>query len=338
MRYLVTGAAGFIGFHLTRRLLADRHAVVGYDGMTPYYDVGLKQARLNALTAMPGFVSVTGMLEDAATLARAADRAQPDVIVHLAAQAGVRYSLDNPRAYIESNLVGSWNLLELARETKPRHLVIASTSSVYGANQKVPFSENDRADEPLSLYAATKKGMEAMAHSTAHLSRIPTTMLRFFTVYGPWGRPDMALFKFVEAIGGDQPIDVYGFGKPLRDFTYVSDLVEAMIRLTAIVPDEANRVRRLGVEDSLSPQAPYRTVNIAGGHPVALDELIATVEAAVGRTAKRRVLPMQPGDVPVTHASPALLEALTGYRPATPLAEGVNAFVAWYRDYKRTGG
>jgi UDP-glucuronate 4-epimerase len=338
MRLLVTGSAGFIGFHLTQRLLADGHTVVGYDGMTPYYDVRLKQARLAILAAQPRFTAVTAMLEDGAALARAAELAAPDVIVHLAAQAGVRYSLENPRAYIDANLVGSWNVLDLARAVKPKHLVIASTSSVYGANQKVPFSETDRADEPLSLYAATKKGMEAMAHSYAHLHSLPTTMLRFFTVYGPWGRPDMALFKFVDAISADRAIDVYGHGTPKRDFTYVSDLTEAIVRLTAIAPDEANRVARPGVTDSLSLQAPFRVVNIAGGQPVVLEDLIAAVEAALGRKAKRNLMPMQAGDVPVTHASPALLEALTGFRPETSIADGVKAFVAWYRDYTKAGG
>jgi len=338
MRLLVTGSAGFIGFHLTRRLLADGHTVVGYDGMTPYYDVRLKQARLAILAAQPGFTPVTAMLEDAAALGRAADLAAPDVVVHLAAQAGVRYSLDNPRAYVDANLTGSWNVLDVARAVQPKHLVVASTSSVYGANQTVPFAETDRADEPLSLYAATKKGMEAMAHAYAHLHRLPTTMLRFFTVYGPWGRPDMALFRFVDAITAGRPIEVYGYGKPKRDFTYIDDLVEAIVRLIAIVPDEANRVVRPGVTDSLSPQAPFRVVNIAGGQPAVLDDLIAAVEAALGRQAQRTLLPMQPGDVPVTHASPALLEALTGFRPGTPIADGVKAFVAWYRDYARAAG
>ena len=337
MRLLITGSAGFIGFHLTRRLLGDGHTVVGYDGMTPYYDVRLKQARLEILRAQPGFTPVTAMLEEAGALMRAADLAAPDVIVHLAAQAGVRYSLENPRAYIDANLIGSWNVLDVARAVRPKHLVVASTSSVYGANLRVPFAETDRADEPLSLYAATKKGMEAMAHAYAHLHRLPTTMLRFFTVYGPWGRPDMALFKFVDAITAGRPIEVYGHGKPQRDFTYIDDLTEAIVRLIAIVPDEANRVMRPGVTDSLSLQAPFRVVNIAGGQPVVLDELIAAVEAALGRKAQRTLLPMQPGDVPVTHASPALLEALTGFKPGTTIAEGVQAFVAWYRDYAKSG-
>ncbi|MEJ0097280.1 MAG: NAD-dependent epimerase/dehydratase family protein [Bauldia sp.] len=332
MRLLVTGSAGFIGFHLARRLLADGHTVVGYDGMTPYYDVELKRARHAILARSAGFTAVNAMLEDADALRRAADLAAPEIIVHLAAQAGVRYSMENPRAYIDANLVGSWNLLDAAQNTGVRHLVLASTSSVYGANAKAPFAETDRADEPLSLYAATKKAMEAMAHAHSHLHALPTTVLRFFTVYGPWGRPDMALFKFVDAILNDRPIEVYGEGRMSRDFTYVDDLVEAIVRLTGVVPGEGNRVAGI---DSLSAQAPFRVVNIAGGQPTALLDLIAAVEAALGRTARRTLLPMQPGDVPRTDASPALLEALTGFRPGTPVNVGVEAFVAWYRDYYR---
>jgi UDP-glucuronate 4-epimerase len=256
------------------------------------------------------------------------EMAAPDIVVHLAAQAGVRYSLTDPRAYIDTNLVGSWNLLDLARAAKVKHLVLASTSSVYGANTKIPFAETDRTDAPLSLYAATKKAMEAMAHSTAHISALPTTAVRFFTVYGPWGRPDMALFKFVEAMLRDQPIEIYGEGRMSRDFTYIDDLVEAMMRLLAIAPADTNRV----AGDSLSATAPYRVVNIAGGHPTGLLDMIAAVERSLGKTAKRTYLPMQPGDVPVTHASPALLKALTGYTPDTPIEVGVADFVAWYRE------
>ncbi|WP_026784696.1 NAD-dependent epimerase/dehydratase family protein, partial [Pleomorphomonas koreensis] len=234
MRFLITGTAGFIGFHLARRLLDDGHFVVGFDGMTPYYDVRLKEARHALLERSNGFRAVIGQLEDAATLRQAADLAEPEVIVHLAAQAGVRYSLENPRAYVDANLVGSWNVLELAKACEVRHLMLASTSSVYGANDKVPFAESDKTDEPLTLYAASKKAMEAMGHAYAHLWKIPTTAFRFFTVYGPWGRPDMALFKFVEAIETGAPIDVYGEGNMQRDFTYVGDLVEAIVRLVPV--------------------------------------------------------------------------------------------------------
>jgi UDP-glucuronate 4-epimerase len=245
----------------------------------------------------------------------------------------VRYSLENPRSYVESNLVGSFNVLEIAREVAPRHLMLASTSSVYGAAEKTPFEEDDRTDRPLTIYAASKKAMEVMAHSYAHLWTIPTTAFRFFTVYGPWGRPDMALFRFVDAIAGGRPIEVYGEGRMRRDFTYVDDLVEAVVRLAAVPPAEANRVPEEDGGDTLSPVAPFRVVNIAGGNPCGLEDFIAVVEQAVGKPALRALLPMQPGDVPQTYASPRLLEALTGYRPDTPLADGVAAFVAWYREW-----
>lgn len=333
MQFLVTGSAGFIGFHLARRLLADGHSVVGLDAMTPYYDVALKEARHALLAAHPRFRAVIGRVEDEATLAAAAALATPDVIVHLAAQAGVRYSLENPRAYVEANILGSWTLLELARQVRPRHLLLASTSSVYGANEKIPFAETDRADEPMTLYAASKKAMEAMAHSYAHLWGIPTTAFRFFTVYGPWGRPDMALFKFTRAILDGDPLEIYGEGRMSRDFTYVDDLVEAVTRLVDVAPAEANRVEEPGVADTLSPVAPFRVVNIGGGQPVGLLAFVDAVEAAVGRPAHRVMLPMQPGDVPRTFASPALLGALTGYVPGTPLDAGVRAFVAWYRHH-----
>ncbi|WP_188577938.1 NAD-dependent epimerase [Azorhizobium oxalatiphilum] len=332
MRFLVTGTAGFIGFHLAKRLLGAGHVVVGLDGLTPYYDVTLKQARHAELAKHNGFSAVIGMLEDQNALDEAAALARPDVIVHLAAQAGVRYSLENPKAYVDANLNGSWNVLELARRLQPRHLLLASTSSVYGANAKVPFAETDRADEPMTLYAATKKSMEAMAHSYAHLYGVPTTAFRFFTVYGPWGRPDMALFKFVAAILKGEPIDIYGEGRMSRDFTYVDDLVEAVVRLADRAPEIGVPAGQAGL-DSLSPVAPFRVVNIAAGQPVGLMEYVETIERAVGRPALRNMLPMQPGDVPRTYASAALLEALTGYRPDTPVSVGVPAFVDWYRAY-----
>ncbi|HUG62161.1 MAG TPA: NAD-dependent epimerase/dehydratase family protein [Methylomirabilota bacterium] len=333
MKILVTGTAGFIGFHLARRLIADGHVVVGFDGMTAYYDVALKQARHAVLKRSNTFTEAIGMLEDSEALRRAADLADPDVIVHLAAQAGVRYSLENPRAYVDSNLVGSFNLLELARERAPRHLMLASTSSVYGANEKTPFEEIDRADEPMTIYAATKKAMEAMGHSYSHLHKIPTTAFRFFTVYGPWGRPDMALYKFVDAILAGRPVEIYGEGRMRRDFTFVDDLVEAIVRLAAVPPDETNRVPNERALDTLSPSAPFRVVNIAGGAPVGLLDFIDVIEKAVGIPAIRKLLPMQQGDLPQTFASPRLLEALTGYRPETPVETGVAAFVEWYRQY-----
>jgi len=334
LRYLITGTAGFIGFHLARRLLDEGHFVVGFDGMTPYYDVSLKEKRHAILARSNGFKPVIGMLEDADALTRAAEIAEPEIIIHLAAQAGVRYSLENPKAYVDANLVGSWNVLELARQVAPQHLLLASTSSVYGANEKVPFSESDKADEPMTLYAATKKSSELMAHSYAHLYKVPTTAFRFFTVYGPWGRPDMALFKFVDAILKDQPIDIYGEGKMSRDFTYIDDIVEGIIRLCAIAPDENNRVTTAGVEDTLSKHAPFRVVNIGGGEPVELMTFVEIVEQTVGKSAIRKMLPMQQGDVPRTFASPDLLKALTGFTPAVTVEDGVRQFVDWYTTYK----
>ncbi|WP_064742237.1 NAD-dependent epimerase/dehydratase family protein [Inquilinus limosus] len=334
MRYFVTGTAGFIGFHLARLLLARGASVVGYDGLTPYYDVSLKERRHAILAENPRFEPVIGMLEDADTLRRAASEARPDVVVHLAAQAGVRYSLENPRAYIDANLVGSFNLLEVVRDLEVRHLIVASTSSVYGANAKCPFTEVDCTDQPMTLYAASKKAVEAMAHVYAHLHGIPTTAVRFFTVYGPWGRPDMALFKFVSAALRGEAIEVYGEGRMERDFTYVDDLVEAMARLADVVPVKGRPVAFEGGEDSLSPIAPFRIVNIGGGAPVGLLPFIDTIERHLGVRLVRRMLPMQPGDVPRTFASPDLLEALTGYVPQTRVDAGVRAFIDWFRDYQ----
>jgi UDP-glucuronate 4-epimerase len=329
LRILITGTAGFIGFHLAKRLLADGHSITGYDGMTPYYDVRLKQQRHAILTRSNRFLGIEGMLEDMEALRGAAVAADPEVIIHLAAQAGVRYSLENPRAYVESNLVGTFNLLEVARELKPRHLMLASTSSVYGANRVMPYSETDKADWPVTLYAATKKAGEVMSHSYAHLWGLPTTCFRFFTVYGPWGRPDMALFKFVDAIEKGRPIDVYGHGQMKRDFTYVDDLVEGIVRLSACIPGEG--AAPADVPDTLSPVAPWRVVNIAGGYPVELMSFIETIESCLGRKAVLNMLPMQPGDMNSTFADHRLLESLTGYRPATPVETGVKAFVDWYK-------
>ncbi|HEY1750872.1 MAG TPA: NAD-dependent epimerase/dehydratase family protein [Caulobacteraceae bacterium] len=329
MRILVTGAAGFIGFHLCRRLLADGHQVAGVDGMTPYYDPALKEARLAQLAPHAGFSFERLMLEDMSGMTAAFERAAPEVVVHLAGQAGVRYSRENPRAYVDANLVGTFNVLEAAKAAAVDHLLLASTSSIYGASDKRPFEETDRADYPLTLYAASKKAGELMSHSFSHLWDIPTTAFRFFTVYGPWGRPDMSPWIFAEAIAAGRPIDI--FGEDIwRDFTYVDDLVEAIVRLIPAVPVKGAPV---GPMDSLSPVAPWRVVNIGRGKPVRLTDLIAAIETSLGRTAERRQLPMQPGDVPLTFAGAELLQALTGYRPATPLAEGVAAFCAWMRDY-----
>ena len=334
MRYLITGTAGFIGFHLAKRLLDDGHFVVGFDGMTKYYDVALKEKRHAILARSNGFKAQIGMLEDADALNRAADLAEPEVIIHLAAQAGVRYSIECPKDYVNSNIVGSWNILELAKTLQPKHLMLASTSSIYGSNEKVPFAESDKADEPMTIYAATKKSSELMAHSYAHLHQVPTTAFRFFTVYGPWGRPDMALFKFVEAMLQGKPIDIYGEGQMSRDFTYIDDLVEGIIRLSHIAPSEDNRVTQEGVTDTLSKHAPFRVVNIGGGQPVELMRFVETVENVLGQKAIRNMLPMQQGDVPRTFASPDLLRALTGYVPDVKIEAGVAAFVEWYRDWR----
>lgn len=333
MKIFMTGSAGFIGYHLARRLLEHGHRVHGYDGMTAYYDVSLKRARLALLTPSNSFSFTEAMLEDRDALEAAITSFAPDAVVHLAAQAGVRYSIEAPRTYLDSNLTGTFNLLEVLRQTGIEHLLLASTSSVYGGNEAVPFGETDRTDFPVSLYAATKKAGEAMSHAYAHLFGLPTTCFRFFTVYGPWGRPDMALFKFVSAIGREEPIDVYGEGHMQRDFTYIDDLVEALVRLLPLPPVKGEPIQVPDSVDSLSPVAPWRSVNIGGGQPVGLLPFIDTVEAALGRKAKRTLMPMQQGDVQQTHAAPALLKALTGYAPETSVEVGVSAFVRWYFDY-----
>lgn len=333
MRVLVTGSAGFIGYHMAARLIASGHEVVGLDGMTPYYDPALKRARRAKLEASKAFRSEEFLLEDQTKLERLYATGF-DAVYHFAAQAGVRYSLENPRAYVDANLIGTYNLLEVMRQAPPQHALLASTSSVYGANRSIPFRETDRADHSLTLYAATKKATEEMGHAYSHLFAIPITMLRFFTVYGPWGRPDMALFKFVKALAADEPIDIYNYGKMQRDFTYVDDLVEAMLLLLPVVPPSPTAPRApTSALDSLSDQAAFRVVNIGAGHPVALDDFVAAVEKATGQTAKRNYMEMQKGDVPVTFANTDLLFDLTGYRPTTPLAQGVAAFVDWYRNY-----
>lgn len=335
MRFFVTGTAGFIGFHLARRLLSDGHVVHGFDGLTPYYDVGLKRARNAQLGAFAGYAFTQGMLEDRRALDQALQASAPDIVVHLAAQAGVRYSLEHPETYLGSNLVGSFNLFDAAKAVRPRHLLVASSSSVYGGNTRLPFAETDRTDFPVSLYAASKRATEAMSHSNAHLSGMPTTCFRFFTVYGPWGRPDMALYKFVDAMEEGREIEIYGEGRMRRDATDVGDLVEAIVRLAEVPPQAGSAV---GPFDSISPVAPWRVVNIAGGRPVELMTLIETIEAAVGKPARKRMLPMQPGDAVETHADNRLLSALTGTVPSTPIAKTVAEFVAWYRGYRASAG
>jgi UDP-glucuronate 4-epimerase len=329
MRVLITGTAGFIGFHLARRLLADGHVVWGIDGITPYYDQNLKRRRHQILSENPRFTSHELMLENFEGLITIVDEASAEIVIHLAAQAGIRYSAENPRVYIESNVVGTFNLLEALRARPCHHLLIGSTSAVYGANPERPFEEHHRADRPLSLYAATKEAAEALSHSYANLTKTPTTVMRLFTVYGPWGRPDMALFKFTKNIIEGAPIDVYGYGKMTRDFTYVDDAVEAICRLIPCRPSNDEAEEQLGI----SPVAPLRLVNVGGGHPIALEDFICAIETAVERKAIRNYLPRQPLDAPVTIAGTGLLERLTGYRPATPVTTGVGNFVTWYREY-----
>jgi UDP-glucuronate 4-epimerase len=331
MRIFVTGAAGFIGFHLCRRLLDDGHVVDGFDGLTPFYDHGLKAERRALLEARNGFRLHVAMLDHEGALAAALAAAKPEVVIHLAAQAGVRYSLENPRAYVQSNIVGTFNLLEALRENPPGHLLIASTSSLYGASRHVPFVEHQHTDQPLTIYAASKKATEVMAHAHAHLWRLPITAFRFFTVYGPWGRPDMAPLKFVNAIEAGRTIDIYNNGDMRRDFTYISDLVEAIVRLIDCVPGPAEE--DASDEPALSPVAPFRIINIGHGAPVNLLDFIDEIERQLGKRAIRNYLPMQKGDVPVTFADCHLLERLTGYRPQTGIEEGVAALVDWYRSH-----
>jgi UDP-glucuronate 4-epimerase len=334
-KIFITGTAGFIGFHLAELLLQEGWTVAGYDGMTDYYDVRLKQRRLEILAQHTRFTFTHGMLEDNEKLQSAVVAAAPDVIVHLAAQAGVRYSLENPRAYIDANIVGTFNVMEAARALPVKHLLMASTSSVYGANTEMPFNELQKADTPITIYAATKKANEAMGHSYAHIYGLPTTMFRFFTVYGPWGRPDMALFKFTKGILDGVPIDIYNNGEMWRDFTYVDDLVRGIAGLIDAVPQRPEKPNDIAPGDSLSPAAPFRVVNIGNSDKVHLLDFIEAIEAEIGTKAVRNYMPMQQGDVPATWADASLLHSLTGYRPQTPFREGVAHFVRWYRDYYR---
>ena len=331
-RILITGTAGFIGFHLVKLLLAEGFVVHGYDGMTDYYDVALKMRRHQMLLQKPNFAATEGMLEDQALFDRVADEFAPDVIVHLAAQAGVRYSLENPRAYLDANVIGTFNVMEAARRLNVQHLLMASTSSVYGANTEMPFIETEKADTQLTIYAATKKANESMGHAYAHLYDLPTTMFRFFTVYGPWGRPDLALYKFVDAMLDGRPIDIYNNGDMFRDFTYVDDLVRAIRLLIDVAPVRPED----GVVpegDSLSPAAPYRVVNIGNSDKVRLLDFVDAIEDCLGQKAERNYMGMQTGDVPATWANADLLKTLTGYRPQTDFRDGIARFVEWYREY-----
>lgn len=332
-KVLITGSAGFIGFHLARELMAEGFRVHGFDGMTDYYDVGIKQRRHAMLGEHNAFSATEAMLEDVDALKQVCAEFEPDVIVHLAAQAGVRYSLENPRAYLESNVVGTFNVMECAREHAIDHLLMASTSSVYGANEDMPFRETEKADTPLTFYAATKRATEAMGHSYAHLWNLPVTMFRFFTVYGPWGRPDMALFKFTRGILNGEPIDIYNHGQMWRDFTYVSDLVRGIRLLIDAVPQRPESADDIPEWDSLSPAAPFRVVNIGNSDKVRLEDFVDAIEQECGKPAIRNYMDLQKGDVPATWADASLLRELTGFAPQTDVREGIRQFVAWYREY-----
>ena len=331
-QYLVTGAAGFIGFHLAGRLLQDGNEVVGLDNLNNYYDVALKQARLKILQEYPSFRFHKASLEDSQAIEDVFQRNEFDAVIHLAAQAGVRYSLENPRAYIDSNIVGFLNILEACRHNMISHLIFASSSSVYGANTKTPYSVRDNVDHPLSLYAATKKSNELMAHTYSHLYSLPVTGLRFFTVYGPWGRPDMAPFLFTKAIIDNIPIKVFNYGNMMRDFTYIDDIVEGIVRLIGKIP-EPDSAWTGEAPDPGSSRAPYRIYNIGNNKPIGLEEFIAVLEEKLGRKAVKEYLPLQPGDVPVTFADIDDLIRDTGFRPRISIRDGVDRFVRWYREY-----
>ncbi|MEO0928069.1 MAG: NAD-dependent epimerase [Cyanobacteria bacterium J06643_13] len=318
MKILVTGVAGFIGFHLTKRLLAEGNQVYGVDNLNHYYDVTLKEARLQQLLPHPQFTFEYLDISDRLLTAELFQAHNFDVVINLAAQAGVRYSLENPHAYVDSNLVGFTNILEGCRHGDIQHLIFASSSSVYGKNTKVPFATEDRVDTPVSLYAATKKANELMAHAYSHLYQIPTTGLRFFTVYGPWGRPDMAYHKFVKAIAEDRAIDVYNYGKMMRDFTYIDDVVEGIVKL---IPHRAKS------------RPPYKIYNLGNNNPVELQEFIATIETLMGKSAQKNFLPMQPGDVVATYADVDEFMNDIGFKPTTSIAAGLASFVNWYQSY-----
>lgn len=332
MKILVTGSAGFIGMHVAERLLTRGESVIGVDNLNDYYDVGLKQARLARLTALPGYTHHELNIAEKEAVSALFAATKPDIVINLAAQAGVRYSLENPYAYVESNLAGFTAILEGCRHHRVKHLVYASSSSVYGGNEKIPFSEHDNVDHPVSLYAATKKANELMAHTYSHLFNLPTTGLRFFTVYGPWGRPDMAYFSFTKAILAGQPIKVFNFGKMRRDFTYIDDIVEGVLRVLDAVPAESANFHRDGSNPATS-WAPWRVLNIGNHQPVELLDFIDTLGRALGRSVEKELLPMQAGDVVETYAETSLLESLTEFSPTTPLAAGIEKFVDWYKHY-----
>ena len=331
-KFLITGTAGFIGFHLAKLLLDQGFKIHGYDGITNYYDIKLKQARNDILLKYQNFSQTIGMLEDHQKLEDTADKFEPEIIIHLAAQAGVRYSLENPRAYINSNIVGTFNVMEVSKKIDVKHLLMASTSSVYGANQEMPFTEIEKTDSQLTIYSATKKANESMAHSYSHLWKIPITMFRFFTVYGPWGRPDMALFKFVEAILKNKPIDIYNHGEMYRDFTYIDDVVQGIRFLIDSNPASKGSKENL-INDSLSKVAPYRVVNIGNSDAIKLTDFIEIIEDVLQKKSIQNFLPLQKGDVTKTLANSSLLKDLTNFCPQTNYKDGVTRFIEWYREY-----
>ncbi len=331
MKFLVTGAAGFIGFHVSKRLLNDGHQVVGIDNINDYYDVKLKESRVEQLES-PYFTFYKLDLADRDGMAKLFETEQFERVIHLAAQAGVRYSLENPYAYADSNLTGYLNILEGCRHNKVQHLLYASSSSVYGLNRKMPFSTDDSVDHPVSLYAATKKANELMAHTYSHLYSIPTTGLRFFTVYGPWGRPDMALFKFTKAMLEGKSIDVYNYGKMKRDFTYIDDIVEAIVRIQDVIP-QPDPEWTVEEGSPATSSAPYRVYNIGNSSPVELMDYINALEQALGLEAKKNMMPIQPGDVLNTSAETQALYKTIGFKPETPVQQGVKNFVDWYKEY-----
>jgi len=332
MNFLVTGAAGFIGFHVSQRLLAAGHQVVGIDNLNDYYDVNLKHARLNLIKANPGFTFIEMDLADRDAMASLFDQNRFQRVIHLGAQAGVRYSIENPHAYADANLIGHLNILEGCRHHKIEHLLYASSSSVYGLNRKMPFSTEDSVDHPVSLYAATKKANELMSHTYSHLYQLPTTGLRFFTVYGPWGRPDMALFKFTRAMIAGEAIDVYNQGQMKRDFTYIDDIAEAIVRLQGVIPQKDDNWT-VETGSPATSSAPYRVYNIGNSQPVTLMSYIEAIEKALGITANKNLMPMQPGDVLETSADTSALFEAIGFKPQTGVEEGVKKFVDWYRDF-----
>ena len=331
MKIFITGSSGFIGFHLSRTLLDKGHSVCGFDSMNNYYDVNLKKARLQILKKYKKFSFTKAKLENRKILSKSISRFKPKVIIHLAAQAGVRYSIENPRIYLNSNIIGTYNIIELAKEIAVKHLIIASSSSVYGANKKFPFKEIDKTETQLSIYAATKKSTESIAHSCSSLWKVPITMLRFFTVYGPWGRPDMAYFKFTKKIINKKKIDIYNQGKMHRDFTYIDDIVEGINSLINRAPNlnQLNKIKN----DSLSPVAPFRILNIGNTKKVFLMDFINTLEKQLKTKAIRNYMPMQKGDVTMTLSDTTLLKKITGYNPKTNYKDGINKFLKWYLEY-----